>query len=294
MQKTIRHRVSGHDIAVGVDEEGTGPSVVLLPALSSISTRHEMRPLFERLKARRHTVSVDWPGFGEHSRPRMSWTPELLSAFLHEFLASLESRPNFVIGAGHAAAYALYETVHYPGNIERLVLIAPTWRGPLPTALDGSRAWFARICSLMDTPILGQMLYRLNVSRPVVSKMVREHVYSDPRFFSGERLRAKLAITRATGSRHGSVRFVTGALDRVSSRTDFLDLFRRAKLPILVIYGEETPSKSRSEMDAIAAVPSVRIVRLPKGKLSIHEEFPDEVVRLIGPFLQHSGDVLAS
>lgn len=291
MEKIVRHRTNGREIAVGSEEEGVGPTLVLLPAQSSISTRHEMDALFERFKTQNHTVSVDWPGFGERSRPKMDWTPDLLSDFLHQFLAGLQSQCHVLIAAGHAATYALYETVHRPGIIERLVLIAPSWRGPLPTALDGPRRWFAHVRSLMDTPIVGQMLYRLNVSRPVVSKMVREHVYSDPRFFSGERLRAKLAITRAAGSRHGSVRFVTGALDRVSSREAFLDLFRRAKVPILVIYGEETPRKSRSEMDAIAAVPSVRVSHLPKGKLSIHEEFPDEVVGLIRPFLQHSGNL---
>jgi hypothetical protein len=120
----------------------------------------------------------------------------------------------------------------------------------------------------IDHPIVGPLLHRLNVSRLVVSKMARGHVYSDPLWLNEERLPAKLAVTRAAGARHGSVRFVTGALDRMDSRGAFLDLARRANLPILMVYGDETPRKSRAEMEALADIPAVEVERLPRGKLA--------------------------
>jgi pimeloyl-ACP methyl ester carboxylesterase len=83
------------------------------------------------------------------------------------------------------------------------------------------------------------------------------------------------------------VAFVTGALDRVSSRADFLALVARAAVPIFLIYGAETPLRSRAEMDALAAVPGVRTERLPRGKLLVHEEFPDDVASFVGPLLSN-------
>jgi hypothetical protein len=38
-------------------------------------------------------------------------------------------------------------------------------------------------------------------------------------------------------------------------------------------------------MEALTQVPGVRIERLPKGKLAVHEEFPDLVFGAIAPFL---------
>ena len=87
------------------------------------------------------------------------------------------------------------------------------------------------------------------------------------------------------GARHASARFVTGCLDRVDSRPQFLDLVRSLNEPVLVIYGDETPPRSRAEMDALAELPNVRMERLPKGKLSIHEEFPASIASIIRPFL---------
>jgi pimeloyl-ACP methyl ester carboxylesterase len=268
-----------------VDEAGNGASVVLLPALSSISTREEMRSLLDRLSSQFHVATVDWPGFGDQTRAREDWSPEILSAFLNWFLSEIVLPPHAVVAAGHAATYALHQAVYRPGTIERLVLIAPTWRGPLPTMMDGGRPWFARVRAAIDHPMIGPLLYRLNVSRFVISKMARGHVYSDPGWLAGDRLAAKLAVTRAEGARHGSVRFVTGALDRVDSRAAFLDLARRANVPILVVYGGDTPRKSRAEMEALGGVPNVRINRLTTGKLAVHEELADIVAGAIVPFL---------
>jgi pimeloyl-ACP methyl ester carboxylesterase len=268
-----------------MEEAGSRSSVVLLPALSSISTRREMRPLFDRLKSDFHVTTVDWPGFGDLPRPRADWSPDALSAFLNWFLAEISPGSRTVVAAGHAATYALYHALYRPESINRLVLIAPTWRGPLPTMIGAYRPWFAHVRTAFDLPILGALLYRLNVSRFVLTKMAREHVYSDPDWLSGDRLSAKLAVTGAPGARHASVRFVSGYLDRVATREDFLSLVQKAGKPTLVVYGDEVPTCSRAEIESMAALPNIRIERLPRGKLSLHEEYPDDVISVIRPFL---------
>ena len=48
-------RWRGRDVVVGTTRLGAGPRALLLPALSSISTRAEMAPLAARLAARRLT-----------------------------------------------------------------------------------------------------------------------------------------------------------------------------------------------------------------------------------------------
>jgi pimeloyl-ACP methyl ester carboxylesterase len=72
----------GATIELGADWSGQGCLVLLLPALSSISTWREMRPLQERLCAHYQTVSTDWPGFGDRPRLRHDWRPGIYSDFL--------------------------------------------------------------------------------------------------------------------------------------------------------------------------------------------------------------------
>jgi pimeloyl-ACP methyl ester carboxylesterase len=275
----------GTAIRLGADARGSGPKVLLLPALSSISSKREMHPLQERLAARYSTLAVDWPGFGEAPRPQLDWTPDAYASFLAFVLNSVMPHPHAIIAAGHAATYVLTHAASASAQPTRLVLVAPTWRGPLPTMAGGHRPFFDRLCRLVDRATVGPLIYRLNVNPFVVRRMVAGHVYSDPAFLDEERLRQKLAVVRASGARFASVRFVTGRLDPLASREAFVDVARRAGAPILLVYGADTPPKSQAEMEALAAVPGVRTARLPRGKLAVHEEFPDATVNAIEPFL---------
>jgi pimeloyl-ACP methyl ester carboxylesterase len=275
----------GQDIVLGLDEAGRGPVVLLLPALSSISTRGEMHPLMERLPSQFHTMTIDWPGFGTLSRPEVTWTPDALSSFLDHLLHDIVSGLHAIIAAGHAATYVLHHAAHHPGNIARAALIAPTWRGPLPTMGGGQRPLFAAIRRAVEMPYVGPLLYRLNVNPFVVRKMVAGHVYSNAKWLTGERLAQKRRVIDAAGARFASAAFVTGALDRVTSRAEFLALAARAAIPITVVYGAETPARSLAEIEALAALPGIKASLLPRGKLSVHEEFPDEVARAVEPFL---------
>jgi pimeloyl-ACP methyl ester carboxylesterase len=151
--------------------------------------------------------------------------------------------------------------------------------------MNGRRPFFHRLCSMVDLPVLGPLLYKLNVNRLVVRQMAAGHVYAEPAWLAGERLREKLSVTRARGARFASVRFVTGMLDPLATREEFLDLARRAEIPMLTIYGSQTPPRSRSEMEALSATPGMRSVCLPQGKLALHEEFPDAVAQAVVPFL---------
>ncbi len=276
---------AGKTIQVGLERHGVGPIVLLLPALSSISTRSEMRPLQQRLASTFTTVSVDWPGFGDQPKPRVDWRPEAYAAFLDHLVTRVIPKPFATVAAGHAGSYVLAQAATAPGSTGRLCLVARTWRGPLPTMMGKRNAAFVRIVRAVDHPLLGPLLYRLNVNRFVVRMMGRGHVYADPDWLSESRLAEKLAVTRAVGARHAPVRFVAGELDTVRSRAEFLALAARIASPILVLYGVGTPPKSKAEMEALAALPNIHVEMLSSGKLSVHEEFPDAVANTIKSFL---------
>jgi pimeloyl-ACP methyl ester carboxylesterase len=274
----------GAAIALGVTRMGAGPVLLMLPALSSISTRGEMGPLGRLLADEFTTVAVDWPGFGDAPRPAMAWDPDAYRAFLAALLEAFGA-PFATIAAGHAAGYCVAAARARPGCAGRLCLVAPTWRGPLPTVLGKRHAAFGRIARAGDLPVIGEALYRLNVNPFVVKKMALGHVYVDAAALPPALLDEKFAVTRAAGARHGSIRFVTGELDPMTSRAEFLDAAGAVRDPILLVYGADTPKKSKAEMAALAALPNVRSVVLPAGKLAVHEEFAAETATALRPFL---------
>jgi pimeloyl-ACP methyl ester carboxylesterase len=283
-QPPLVWRWQGQDVEIGLTRMGQGRLVLLLPAPSSISTRTEMAALAAQLSGEFETLAIDLPGFGTAPKPKIAWTPE---AYLH-FVADMlqRFRPYATVAAGHAASYALQCAADAPGSAGRLALVAPSWRGPLPTVLNDRPAWLSRVAGLAEFPVRGALLYRVNVNPAMIRMMGRGHVYADKHWLEGKRLDAKLGVTNATGARHASVRFVCGELDLLRSREEWIGLARKLEDDVLVIYGAETPRRTRAEIDALSVLPRVRSIAIPKAKLAVHEEFADATAAALLPFLQ--------
>lgn len=273
----------GKPLQVGLSRYGSGPGMLLLPALSSISTRDELRDLQRRLGEHYSTLSVDWPGFGTLPRPEVAWHPEHYRRFLR-YLTENVIKPEVTVACGHAAGYLLAQAAERPGSVGNLCLLSPTWRGPLPTMLKRRPDFLRRLPGLVDLPGLGAVFYRLNVNSQLIRMMGRGHVYESPHWLTKTRLAGKLCVTEASGARHASFRFVTGALDPFTDRESFTDTLNHISRPVLVVRGKYTPEKSRQEMDTLCALPGVESAELPGGKLSFYEEFPEETARIIHQF----------
>ena len=131
--------------------------------------------------------------------------------------------------------------------------------------MGGRRTMFRYICRLVDLPVVGYALYRLNVNRPMIRLMGRGHVYADPAWLDEGRLAEKLAVTNAPGARHASFRFVAGELDPLPTHELFMTTARRITDPILVVYGSATPRRSKAEMEALRCLSNVQSLELPVG-----------------------------
>lgn len=254
---------------------------LLLPALSSIATRDEMQPLADRLGTRLRCATADWPGFGAPLAAERRPSPALLDRFLDGLLPSYGESAVVGIAAGHGAIIMTKAALRHPGRFGRLVLVAPTWRGPLPTMTRGERPTLCRrVRRVLEAPVVGPALFRLNVVRPVIGWMMREHVYADPTKVTPALTAAKQALTRRPNARFATAAFVSGGLDPVPSRAAFLALFDGDLPPVLLLRPRDAPARAAAEMDALAATGRATVVVVP-GALAPHEENPDDVAAAI-------------
>ncbi|MBR8840032.1 MAG: alpha/beta hydrolase [Stigonema ocellatum SAG 48.90 = DSM 106950] len=271
------------EIRVVYETLGKGSPLLLLPAFSTVSMRSEMGEIGKLLSSCFQVVAVDWPGFGQSSRPPANYRPELYHQFLANFVTSVLKTTVAVVAAGHSAAYVLQLAKDIPTAFSRIVLVAPTWRGPLPT-MGANQQVSGIVRELVRSPILGQTLYKLNTTPSFLSFMYRRHVYVDAAQLTSSFIQHKWHNTQQPGARFAPAAFVTGNLDAVSNQADFLTLGQSLSIPLMVVIGESSPPKSRADMDALAALPAVQSVILP-GSLGMHEEYPSAVVEAIQDFL---------
>lgn len=271
---------------IAYDRHDQGSPILFLPAFSTVSSRQEWAAAIHQLALHHQVTAPDWPGFGESSKPSVAYNPVFYSAFLQDFVTDCFDEPLTVVAAGHAAAYALNLAQQLRGKVTRLVLVAPTWRGPLPTM--GSPAKVAQVMEQMvRSPLVGQALYYLNTRPQFLAWMYRRHVFKNAEALTPEFIQAKYKSTQQRGARFGPAAFVTGGLDFVTNRGAFLQLFQGLRIPCLAVIAEDGPPKSTAEMEAIAQISQVQVQRHP-GSLGLHEEYGAEIGKMIQIFIEKS------
>jgi pimeloyl-ACP methyl ester carboxylesterase len=264
---------------------GSGIPALLLPAFSTVSSRQEMSLIANILSDRFQVTVLDWLGFGDSARPKLDYQPSLYRQLLNDFIADNFDSKIILIAAGHASGYALEFANNNPNSIEKLVLIAPTWKGPLK-AMGASETIAKNARNLVSMPIIGQFLYYLNTTSPFLHFMYRRHVYVDSKNLTKEFITIKRQTTQQKGARFAPAAFITGALDPANNRNDFLSLLQSMSFPILTIIAENAPPKSKAEMEAIDRLKSnnLQTLRLV-GTLGMQEEYGETVGRSILEYL---------
>lgn len=275
----------GQSLTIAYETIGSGTPILLLPSFSTVSSRTEMSGLANLLSSQFQVTTVDFPGFGDSSRSKLDYSPPLYRQFLSDFVRDLyPDLPVAVVAAGHAAGYALNLAASAPNSVAKLILVAPTWRGPLPTMVQGQKPWLKVVRELIRTPILGQFLYQLTTTPSFLAFMYRRHVYADPSTLTPTVLQQKRQLTQQTGARFGAAAFVTGGLDPYLDRDSAITQLQSLNIPVFVVIGESSPPKSKAEMIALAEVTNVTSYILP-GTLGLHEEYAPELYRQLRSFL---------
>ena len=282
----------GQTLNIVYETAGIGAPVLLLPSFSTVSSRSEMSGLANCLRSvhgsamptQFQVTTVDFPGFGDSTRSRLDYAPPLYHQFLRDFVRDIYATPAIVIAAGHAAGYAIDLAATVPNAVAKLVLVAPTWRGPLPTMARGQQPWLKIVRALIRTPIVGQFLYQLNTTPSFLKFMYQRHVYVDATKLTADFMSQKRQLTQQPGARYGAGAFVTGGLDPYVDRSEAIAQLQSLDIPVLMAIGENSPPKSKAEMIALAEVANVVSCTLP-GTLGLHEEYSIELFTEMMPFL---------
>mgnify|MGYP001794820946 CR=1 FL=1 len=229
----------GQTLQIAYETLGSGEPVLLLPAFSTVSSRTELNTLASQLASQYQVTVLDWPGFGDSDRLRLAYGPDFYQKFLREFVKTQFSGPMAVIAAGHAAGYSLVMSEAW----SKIVLVAPTWRGPL-AVMGAPETVRSGVRALVRSHFIGQLLYWLNTRPAFLKWMYRRHVFVDENALTPDYIAQRHQTTQKPGARYAPAAFVTGGLDPVTTRADFLDYFESVTVPVMVIIGEQAPPAS--------------------------------------------------
>ncbi|XP_030535024.1 uncharacterized protein LOC115744070 isoform X1 [Rhodamnia argentea] len=276
--------------------------ILMMPTISDVSTIEEWRlvakDIVERVgEVNWHATIVDWPGLGYSDRLKMDYDADVMEKFLVDFVNAPDSPLSrsaddlVVFGGGHAATIVARAAKKGLVKPRAIGAVAPTWAGPLPIVFGRESNMETRYGLLRGTlraPALGWIMYNILVSNEkAIQSQYKSHVYANPDNVTPEIVESRYGLTKRPGARYVPAAFLTGLLDPVKWRKEFLELFAglEGKMPVLVVSTEGSPRRSKAEMEALRGAKGVtKFVEVP-GALLPQEEYPSAVAEELYCFL---------
>ncbi|CAI9757537.1 unnamed protein product [Fraxinus pennsylvanica] len=242
---------------------------------------------------------VDWPGLGYSDRPKLDYNADVMEKFLVDFISAPDSpivssasdNDCVVFGGGRAATIAVRAAKKGLVKPKAIAAVAPAWACPLPIVFGRDSSMESRYGLLRETlraPAVGWMMYNVLVSNEkAIQSQYKSHVYANPENVTPSIVESRYALTKQKGARYVPAAFMTGLLDPVNSREEFVELFAGLKedIPVLVMSTASAPKRSKAEMESLRGAKGVsKFVEVP-GALLPQEEYPQIVAEEIYRFL---------
>ena len=268
---TFRWR--GMDVAYTEAGDPDDPDLILLHGVNAAGSSGEWRAVFDALAADHHVVAPDFPGFGRSDRPPLRYSAALYEDFVRDFLADFEE-PAVVassLSAAYAAAAVDTDDPTADVSIRGFVTVCPTTvAGPSPP-----KSWLRE---LLRSPVLGDGLFNLIVSKPSIRYFNADHGYDDPTNPSEEWTDYEWRTSHAENARFAPVSFVTGYLNTDLDLAAALDAM---ETPPTIVWGREAEVSPLSDGRELADAADVRLVVFDRAKLLPHVEHPERFVETV-------------
>jgi pimeloyl-ACP methyl ester carboxylesterase len=121
-------------------DAGRGEPIILLHGTGGEGAR--WMPTIQGLAGNFHVIALDQVGFGQSDKPLTIYHSGVFAGFLTQFMKTIGVPKATLMGQSMGASVALYQAVHHPEMVERLVLVdgggyrssadapapAPNWR----------------------------------------------------------------------------------------------------------------------------------------------------------------------
>jgi len=258
------YRWRGFDVAYTEAGDPDDPDLLLLHGINAAGSSHEFRYVVDALAEKYHVVAPDLPGFGHSDRPPLLYSGSLYVTFVGDFLEDVTDEPR-VLASSLSAAYAAVAAED--SAVDELGLVCPT-----ATTVPGQRTW---VRSLLRSPVVGEGLYNLIVSKPAIRYFLEDHGFADPANITDEWVEYDWKTTHQPGARFAPASFVAGFMDL---DVDLGAVLAGLDVPTTIYWGRDAEITSLSQGEELAEAADARLVVFDSADLLPHAEHPEEFV----------------
>jgi pimeloyl-ACP methyl ester carboxylesterase len=262
------YRWRGFDVSYTEAGDPEDQDLLLFHGINAAASSHEFWAVFDDLAAEYHVIAPDLPGFGHSDRPPLLYSASLYATFLTDAIEDLSDEPPVVVASSLAGSYAAMAA--RKSEVKELVLACPT-----DTSMGGGRTWLR---ALMRSPVLGQALYNLSVSKFSIRYFHDDHGYYDMNNLPDDIVDYEWQSAHQHGARFGPASFVSGFLD---PDKDIGDALEAVDAPVTLVWGRDADITPLEDGRELAERVDARLVVFDNTLLLPHVEHPDDFLDVV-------------
>ncbi|MGB3635245.1 MAG: alpha/beta fold hydrolase [Rubrobacteraceae bacterium] len=277
--ETRYHRWNGYDLAYTV--AGEGEPLLMVHGVYAGASSFEFRKNFDELSKSFRVYALDLLGCGLSERPRRGYGPEDVTSQIEDFAREEIGTPTHLIASSLTAALSMPAAVRNPKLFKKLVFNAPTGYSTLGEK-SGLLGDF--IYGLFRTPVLGDSLYHLIVSRRGIGFYLGRMSYHDSKFVTEELVENCYRISHQPGAKYLPAAFASGKLNQ-----GVADYWPRIPHKTLVCWSKEATTSPAYEIeDFVQRNPRSEPRIFKDASLLPHDERAETFNEQVKQFLQAS------
>ena len=273
---------------------GEGPPLLLVHSINAAGSAYEVRPIFERARARHRVYAVDLPGFGFSDRsPRRydarRYDVQLYVEAIHDMLdviaADTGPAPVDALALSLSSEFLARAATQTPQRLRSLTLVTPTGFSKAYRDLQGAPGATREIpgfYGFFTFPLWSQGIYDLLVSRRSIRYFL-ERTWGAKDIDEGL-LDYDYLTTHQPGAKNAPYAFVSG---RLFSK-DIRSVYEQLRLPVWVPHGTRGDFGDFSAAGWTRTRPNWQVQAWATGALPQFER-PDAFDRDLTRFLAEAG-----
>lgn len=127
--------------------------------------------LFNLLKDDYQCVMLDLPGFGKSENPDPDWGIGEYADLVSEFIKKLNLKKVILFGHSFGGAISIYLAANYPDLVDKLILVAPSYRRENPCGIPESKTFWEKVKKLTKNPVYERLKPRIKSFRKLLYKI---------------------------------------------------------------------------------------------------------------------------
>ena len=158
-------------------KSGNGTPLLLIHNLNSLSSRHEWNNLKPLLEKNYTVYTIDLLGCGESDKPKLTYTSYLYVGLLSDFIRDIIRGKTDVIASGLSTSFTMMANLNNRSLFHKIMMINPV---DIREINQIPNAGLKLRKHLLETPILGTMLYYILHARKNIELYYTEQAFYNP------------------------------------------------------------------------------------------------------------------